>query len=133
MEELRVLAPGEVGAIGETLAARHLRRHGYRVLYRNFRPTRGGEIDIICRDVALGELVFVEVKTRTSEVLGRPADAVDREKQRRLAKGAMAWLRLLDHPPIRFRFDVVEVVLGCNRPKIEVLRDAFTLPEPMRY
>jgi putative endonuclease len=74
------------GRLGERLAARHLRRNGYKVLYRNFRPPHGGEIDIVCREKKT--LVFVEVKTRSADGLGRPADAVDAEKEEALIRGA---------------------------------------------
>src|SRR4030081_2292706 len=86
------------GARGEKLACRFLRRHGYKILYRNFRGRRGGEIDIVCRD--RDTLVFVEVKTRTREDFGRPLDAVDRDKRKRISRGGLAWLRLLDNPDI---------------------------------
>ena len=90
-------------------------RNGYKILYRNFRGRSGGEIDIVCRD--RDTLVFVEVKTRTREDFGRPFDAVDRDKQKRIARGGLAWLRLLDDPDILFRFDVVEVIIaeGADR------------------
>ena len=92
---------------GEKLAARYLRRHGFKVLYRNFRGRQGGEIDLVCRE---GDtLVFVEVKTRTNKDFGRPIEAVNRQKQRRISLGGLAWLRLLGDPDILFRFDVVEV------------------------
>src|SRR3979490_1631101 len=91
------------GARGEKLAARFLRQHGYKILYRNFRGRTGGEIDIVCREN--DTLVFVEVKTRTREDFGRPSDAIDRDKQKRIARGGLAWLRLLDNPDIFFRFD----------------------------
>ncbi len=63
-----------LGARGEKLAARYLRRHGFKVLYRNFRGRHGGEIDLVCRE--RDTLVFVEVKTRTREDFGRPLEAV---------------------------------------------------------
>src|SRR4051794_33643896 len=65
-----------LGREGERLAARHLRRNGYRVLYRNFRAPHGGEVDIVCRDKSCDTLVFAEVKTRTSTVFGTPGEAV---------------------------------------------------------
>ena len=109
-----------------------MRRNGYKVLYRNFRGRTGGEIDIVCRD--RDTLVFVEVKTRTREDFGRPFDAVDRNKQKRLARGGLAWLRLLDDPEILFRFDVVEVIIAEGQePRFELLRNAFALPEPYIY
>ena len=122
----------QLGARGEKLAARHLRRQGFKVLYRNFRGRQGGEIDLVCRD---GDtLVFVEVKTRTREDFGRPLEAVGAKKQRRISLGALAWLRLLGNPDILFRFDIVEVTVAANSPpKIELIRNAFQLSEPYLY
>ena len=112
-----------LGIKGEKLAAKHLRRAGYKILYRNYRPKGGGEVDLVCRD---GEtLAFVEVKTRSSDAFGRPADAVTLEKRELIARGAKAWLRLLDDPEIVVRFDVVEVVAGEGRPKLTLTKAAF--------
>ncbi len=118
------------GAWGERTAETYLRRHGFRILYRNFRAPGGGEVDLVCRDKPANTLVFVEVKTRATEERGRPAEAVDYEKQRLVARGAMAWLRLLNYPDIRFRFDIVEV-LATDRKHAEItlIRNAFPLPE----
>ncbi len=126
--------PGHLrlGARGEKLAARHLRRHGFKILYRNFRGRRGGEIDLVCRE--RDTLVFVEVKTRTREDFGRPLEAVNLQKQRRISLGGLAWLRLLGDPDILFRFDVVEVVIAKGaEPRIELIRNAFQLAEPYLY
>jgi putative endonuclease len=123
----------DLGQRGEELAARYLRKHGYRVLYRNFRGPRGGEVDLVCRDKKEARLVFVEVKTRASEQYGRPISAVDREKQIFIARGALAWLRMLDDPEVPFRFDVVEVVMDDPTPTITLVQDAFVLPAPYRY
>jgi putative endonuclease len=122
-----------LGERGEKWAARHLRRHGYKILVRRFR-SRAGEIDIVCRD---GEwLVFVEVKTRVSEELGAPSEAVDVKKQRHMCKVALDYLRLLGYPEIKFRFDIVEVVLpkGVRRPEnVRLIRNAFEMTEPYMY
>jgi putative endonuclease len=120
------------GARGEKLACQFLRGRGYKILYRNFRDRTGGEIDIVCRD---GDtLVFVEVKTRADEDFGRPVEAVDRQKQLRVSKGGLAWLRMLDNPDIVFRFDVVEVLLPDEgAPQLELIQDAFELSEPYIY
>src|SRR5207249_3051488 len=99
-----------LGARGEKLACAFLRGQGYRILYRNFRARHGGEVDIVCRDK--DTLVFVEVKTRTGEDLGRPAEAVNAAKRKLISRGALAWLQLLDNPDIPARFDVVEIVLA---------------------
>ncbi|MCB1236269.1 MAG: YraN family protein [Verrucomicrobiae bacterium] len=121
-----------VGLFGENLAALHLRRSGLKTLYRNFRAPKGGEVDIVCRD---GDwLVFIEVKTRTSDQYGRPVAAVNRDKQALIVKGAMAWLRELNFPDLKFRFDVVEVVLlEGEAPKIEHLRNVFEMPRGYVY
>jgi putative endonuclease len=121
-----------LGAQGEKLAGRFLRQNGYKILYRNFRGRRGGEIDIVCRDH--DTLVFVEVKTRAHADFGRPIEAVGRKKQKRISLGGLAWLRLLDNPDILFRFDVVEVLIGKGAPpRLELVRDAFQLPDPYIY
>ena len=121
-----------LGARGEKLACGFLRRKGYRILYRNFRARHGGEVDIVCRD--RDTLVFVEVKTRTREDFGRPFDAVNRAKQQHISRGGLAWLRLLDNPEILFRFDVVEVLIAESAaPRLELIRNAFQLPEPYIY
>ncbi|HEY6205789.1 MAG TPA: YraN family protein [Chthoniobacterales bacterium] len=109
-----------------------MRKKGYKILYRNFRGHSGGEIDIVARDA--DTLVFVEVKTRGGETFGRPVAAVDREKRRRIARGGLAWLRMLDNPEILFRFDVVEIVVADGaKPRLELIRNAFQLPKPYIY
>ena len=113
------------------MAARHLRRSGWKVLRRNFRAPRGGEVDIVCRDG--DELVFVEVKTRSTRDFGSPASAVNREKQALITRGALAWLRLLDNPDIIFRFDIVEVIIDDSGATFNIVRAAFGLPDPHRY
>lgn len=116
-----------LGKRGEALAARFLRRKGYRILYTNFRAPHGGEVDIVCRDKRHSELVFVEVKTRSSEAFGAPAEAVDQKKRRLIIRGAMQWLRMLDMPGITYRFDIVEVLIG---PPLEIrhIENAFPIP-----
>ena len=121
-----------LGRAGEKLAAKHLQSNGHKILYRNFRAPHGGEVDIVCRDKRHNELVFVEVKTRSSEDFGRPLDAVDRRKRRLILRGAMTWLKMLDMPDIVFRFDVVEVVIS-GPPIIRHIENAFRLPEDYSY
>jgi putative endonuclease len=124
--------PETFGERGERAAARFLRRNGYRILRRNYRPARGGEIDLVCRDRSCGSLVFVEVKARSSEERGSPAEAVNPKKQRRLARGAAEWLGLLDDPSVACRFDVVEIVGDGPEPEVRLIRDAFRVEDPWR-
>jgi putative endonuclease len=121
----------ELGAYGELLAAKALRKRGYRVLRQNFKAPHGGEVDIVCRH---GEfLVFVEVKTRRTETYGDPAEAVTLSKQRLIERGAMEWLRLLGMPEILFRFDVAEVRVIEGKAEVNIIADAFTLSERYTY
>ena len=121
------------GARGEKTAAKYLRRRGYKILLKNFRSGKA-EVDIVARHKDW--LVFVEVKTRKTEQFGAPSEAVDREKHRNLSKAALDYLRLLDNPPIHFRFDVVEVVQrdGVRTPDaVRLIQNAFDLSEPYIY
>lgn len=118
-----------IGEWGEHLAARWLAKNGRKVLYRNYRGPKGGEVDIVCRHGKM--LTFVEVKTRTSLEFGRPAEAVGHAKEQLVLRGARAWLRLLDKPEtIPTRCDIVEVILSeGEQPKIQVIEGAFILAE----
>jgi putative endonuclease len=119
------------GQLGERAAKRHLKRQGLKFLTANFRSPRG-EIDLIFRTNDC--LVFIEVKTRSSEKWERPAAAVDRERRRRLSRAALDYLRLLHNPPVRIRFDIVEVLLqdGAVR-EIRHLPNTFAMERPYRY
>ena len=111
-----------IGALGERIAGAHLRADGRRLLYRNFRAPRGGEIDIVTRDGKT--LSFVEVKTRTSEKFGRPLEAVDNRKKQLMQRGANEWLRLLGTRNLPWRFDVVEVMLlEGEKPRVTTVED----------
>ena len=97
-----------VGKLGETIAARHIEKQGYRILERNDQ-TKYGEIDIIAQHGR--ELVFVEVRTRTEEFFGSPEDTITRKKKIRLLKNASAYAaRHRWTGP--FRIEIVCVVLN---------------------
>ncbi len=121
--------PTALGREGERRAARFLRTAGYKVLCRNFRPQLGGEVDLVCRHRRRLELVFVEVKTRSSAQHGAPAEAVDWEKQQRLVLAAREWLQMLDWPAVAVRFDVIEVRFAKGAWEISHLPGAFTAEE----
>jgi putative endonuclease len=121
-----------LGRQGENVAARHLKRSRFKILYRNFRAPGGGEVDLVCRDLDTDELVFAEVKTRQTREFGDPSEAVNREKQDLIARGAIAWLRMLDFPDIRYRFDIIEVIITENHREVIIIKNAFTLPERYR-
>jgi putative endonuclease len=119
------------GNLGERAARKYLRRLGFKFLIANFRSPRG-EVDLIFRD---GDcLVFIEVKTRSSEDWTRPAAAVDQDKKRLLSQAALDYLRLLRNPQIKMRFDIVEVLLAEGAVnEIRHLPNAFSLSKPYRY
>lgn len=111
------------GAFGESLAADWLAENGYRVLDRNF-SCKAGEVDIIAMQ---GDtVVFIEVKTRSSDRFGLPSEAVSVAKQRKLVKTALYYLqkkRLLDY---MCRFDVMEIIADEeNNSRINLIEDAF--------
>jgi putative endonuclease len=114
------------GKLGEDLAHRLLRRKGFTVVARNYRPPAGGgEIDLIAYDG--GKLVFVEVKTRASAEFGAPEDAVDQQKRTFIERAARDYARRREVDWNQVRFDVVNVVLG-DPPRVELRKDAFPHP-----
>ena len=100
-----------LGVEGENRAARHLERHGWRILARNTRAA-GVEIDLVA--MRAGVLAFVEVKTRRSRAAGAPEEAVDARKQARLVRGATGWLREHHVRTRRLRFDVIVCELDAQ-------------------
>jgi len=119
------------GALGERAAKRHLQKLGLKFLTANFRSERG-EIDLIFRD---GDcLVFVEVKTRSSEDWVRPAAAVNARKRLLLSRCGLDYLKRLRCPQVKIRFDVVEVLLADGDVReVRHLPNTFMLAPPYRY
>jgi putative endonuclease len=119
------------GELGERAAKKHLKQLGLKYLAANFRSDRG-EIDLVFREDDC--LVFVEVKTRSSEDWTRPAAYVDKRKRRLLTQTALDYLRLLKNPQVKIRFDIVEVLLqdGAVR-EVRHLPNTFPMEKPYRY
>ncbi len=110
-----------LGARGEELAARHLEKLGCRILDRGWR-TKTGEIDLVAEDG--GEIVFVEVKTRTDSAFGPPEEAVTFAKRRKLRNTAAAYLarhRLRDRP---YRIDVIAITSTSAGTRLDHFRSA---------
>ncbi len=111
----RAARTDSVGMTGERLAANYLKREcGYVILKRGYRNWLG-EIDLIAFDKkhgSHGTLIFVEVKTWTHPSEGSPADAVDQNKQERLTRLALEFLKSRRLLEASARFDVVEVILS---------------------
>jgi putative endonuclease len=164
LAKLKVCLSGKVGPehlrrgkLGERAAKKYLQRQGMKFLTANYRSERG-EIDLIFRvkDRPFAErgilpkllkmrqlnvmrngtdcLVFVEVKTRSSEEWVRPAAAVNAERRRRLTRTALDYLRLLKNPPVKVRFDIVEVLLQDSAVReVRHLPNTFAMERPYRY
>ncbi len=113
-----------LGQLGEAAALKYLRRQGYKILARGDRIGRG-ELDLVALDGRT--IVFVEVKTRASNDAGQPAEAVDRDKQRRLTQLAVTFLKRYGLLEYSARFDVIGITwpAGQSRPMIEHLQNAF--------
>ena len=107
---MTTLNRAEIGALGEQLAVDHLTSLGLRVLTRNWR-CRYGELDVI----AARTVVFVEVKTRTSDQFGGVAQAVTSNKIRRLRRLAGLWLAAQHGSWAAVRIDVIGVRIGRSR------------------
>ncbi len=112
----------EIGALGEQLAVDHLTSLGLAVLDRNWR-CRYGELDVIAADRVTRTAIFVEVKTRTSDVFGGVEQAVTPDKVRRLRRLAGLWLAGQDGSWAAVRIDVIGVRIGRQRtPELTHLR-----------
>jgi putative endonuclease len=110
-----------LGREGENLAARFLTKQGYRILERNYR-TRSGEIDLVA--LHNGAVVFVEVKTRTSDAFGAPELAVNPRKQQRMVKAALGYLKYKKLHQVPCRFDVVAITTASEQ-EVEHIQNAF--------
>ena len=95
-----------IGAAGETIVVSYLRAQGAVILATNWR-IKEGEIDVVAR--LDGQLLFVEVKSRTSEKFGHPLEAIGAEKAHRLQKLALAWVALHDQWGADYRIDCAAV------------------------
>jgi putative endonuclease len=113
-----------LGERGEAVAAKHLKRRGYKIVAARDR-TALGELDMVAVDGRT--VVFVEVKTRHSHQAGHPVEAVDEAKQARLTRLALAFLKRHDLLECAARFDVVAITWrdGTREPEIEHFVNAF--------
>lgn len=114
----------ETGALAEKLAAKALKKRGYKILEKNLKM-RMGEIDILALHKKV--LVIVEVKSSTgSSQFGPPFLHVDQKKQRKLKKLALSLIQEIKLTATDIRFDVVSVEFEENGPKVEIIENAFT-------
>lgn len=111
---MSIFSKRQTGDAGENYCVKYLKKHGYRIVCRNYsRPC--GEIDVIAEKS--GELAFVEVKTRQVNSMTKPYEAVDFKKQQRIANTAQ--LYLAENETESFcRFDVCEVIIDKDTLKL---------------
>jgi putative endonuclease len=112
------------GEQGEALAARRLKKAGYKIIETNYR-TRLGEIDIIAKDK--DTIVFVEVKSRRSVHFGNPKQAVTLQKQKKISMVALCYLKTTGQSTAKARFDVVTIISNQDEPQVEIIKNAFEL------
>ncbi len=119
-----------LGVRGERIALRFLKRQGLKILARNYRCP-SGEVDLIAlqgatRDIPAETIVFVEVKTRSSDRYTDPASAVNGDKRRRVQAAARYYLRTHPSEGYHVRFDIVSIVLQPGeKPRVEHIVEAF--------
>lgn len=112
----------ELGKFGENQAISFLEKQNCEIIARNF-SCRQGEIDIIAKDK--DEIVFLEVKTRNSDLYGKAVEAVDNIKQKHIWNAARYYLYINNLMNAFIRFDVIEVYVKKNRVFINQIRNMF--------
>lgn len=111
----------ELGTLGEELACRFLEEKGYQLLEKNWRFSRA-EVDIIAKDGDI--LVFIEVKTRSSEYFGKPEEFVSAQKETLISDAAAVYMEKIGHE-WEIRFDIIAVLHNQTTTKISHFEDAF--------
>jgi putative endonuclease len=122
----------ELGARGEKLAARFLKRRGYKIIQRNYR-CKLGEIDIIAQQDKT--IVFVEVRTKQTERFGAPQYSITATKRRQISKVALSYIREKRLMGQSCRFDVMAVIFSpeSRKPRIDHIQNAFELSRRYTY
>jgi putative endonuclease len=106
-----------IGDEGEDFARQYLRARGYQILERNYH-SRYGEVDLVAENDRC--IVFVEVKTRTSDRFGLPEESVTPEKLEKINDTGLLWLQ--DHPeaPDDWRVDVIAIIMDKNQNVVDI-------------
>lgn len=110
-----------LGQEGEKQAVKYLKKHGYKILERNYK-THFGEVDVIARKG--GVVAFIEVKTRLSDIFGTPSQAVNSARQRKYVQAAKFYFagEILD---CTVRFDIIEIFRG----QLNHIENAFSVQD----
>jgi putative endonuclease len=110
----------QYGQQGEQIAVTFLKKKGYKILLQNYR-TPLGEIDIVARQGK--SIVFVEVKARKTDRFGSPKESITRDKQIKLTRAALYYLKETGQSDASARFDLVVITGENNTPKL--IKNAF--------
>lgn len=116
----------QLGKAGEEIAVKYLRKQGYKIICENYRSGLG-EIDIIAQD--RDTVVFVEVKSRTSDKFGFPYESIDRKKQNQIMKSALIYVKKEKIAHTNLRFDVISI-FGDS---VNLIKNAFPLDKRYIY
>ena len=103
-----------VGKNGEEIAKKYLEKQGFKILETNRRFSKYSEIDIIAQDK--DTLVFVEVKTRKTDICGSPMEAITKTKYNHIRQGLFIYLQ--ENPKYKkYRIDAISVIL---KPEVKI-------------
>ena len=109
----------KIGKIGEQIAVNYLKQNGYKIKETNFR-TRHGEIDVIVTKDT--QIIFVEVKTRSSQKYGFAIEAIDKKKQKKIYDTAKYYLYINNIKEVIVRIDAIEVYIFKDTVKINHIK-----------
>lgn len=112
----------EIGKYGENIACKYLEKNGYNILCRNFN-TNNSEIDIIAKDK--DEIVFIEVKSRTSKQYGAPIESVNEFKKKHIISAAKYYIYKNSLENKNIRFDIIEVYINEKENLINHIKNVF--------
>jgi putative endonuclease len=112
-----------LGAKGEELVANYLISHGYKIVDRNWR-IKDGEIDLIALN-GLGQITFVEVKTRSNQNFGHPLEAISKSKALRLQRLALSWLVQNKRFGENYEIDCASVLILNEKFEIDYRRNVL--------
>ncbi len=114
----------EKGKKSEEIASSYLEKSGFSIFNKNWHSGRYGEIDIIAKDLKKNEIVFIEVKSRYTN-LQEAKELITKNKQKQLYKLANSYLYLNNLENSTCRFDVIAIKMGHDKVLLEHIKDAF--------
>ena len=109
-----------LGNVGEEISLKYLKQIGYKIIERNF-ACRQGEIDIIAKDK--DEYVFIEVKTRSNLLFGKPKEAVNYYKKKHILKSTKYYLYIHKLNKCFIRFDIIEIYFKNHKYSLNHLKN----------